>query len=193
MIFLKLCTEMKTLVCTVIYTALLILSAYSQNNSGLLSRPYTSNLKYGTVKQFLDEVQERSGTIIEYSNNLELEKMVRLDINTLSIGDLLQEVLKGQQVKLIEKHNKIILAVVLNKTDNKQLPLYTFFGFVKEELSLEPLIDATIIEPSTKRGNVTNAHGYFSILLPEGTHHLEISYAGFETIVLDIDIHAKDM
>src|SRR5258708_9203059 len=69
------------------------------------------------------------------------------------------------------------------------LTLYSFFGIVSEEGSRETLNDAAVWEPSTHKGVLTNTHGYFSLLLPEGKHLLEITYTGYKSKILELDLH----
>src|SRR5258708_8128266 len=69
------------------------------------------------------------------------------------------------------------------------LTLYSFFGIVSEEGSRERLKDDDVGEPSSQKGVLTNTHGYFSLLLPEGKHLLEITYTGYKSKILELDLH----
>jgi len=162
----------------------------AQKNS-ILYRPFRSHLQKGAIKDFLDEINTGSGIQIEYASvSFRADKIVSLDNDVLTLGALLQQILSGEKVKAIEKNDKIILIPSgLPLADDALLPLYSLFGIISEDGSHEPLHDAIIYEPATQKATVTNVHGYFSLLLPEGHHQLEITYAGYKPRRLDISLH----
>lgn len=157
----------------------------------ILYRPFHSELHQATIAEFLEEINARSGVQVEYaSGSFRADKVVAAGNDMVTLGALLQHILSGEKVKVLEKNDKLILTpapVVL--PEDALLPLYSFFGIVSEEGSREPLNDAAVWEPSTRKGGLTNKHGYFSLLLPEGKHLLEITYAGCQSKVIGIDLH----
>jgi len=157
----------------------------------MLYRPFRTHLQKGTIKEFLDEINAVSGVQIEYASvSFQDSRIISPASETLTLGALLQQVLSGEKVKAIEKNDKIILVPsTLPLAGDALLPRYSFFGMVGEEGSREPLHDAVIYEPATHRAAITNAYGYFSMLLPEGRHQLEISYAGYATRRLEVELH----
>jgi hypothetical protein len=62
------------------------------------------------------------------------------------------------------------------------------YGIIKENVSGEPLADATVWQPDRQRGSYSNNHGYFTIQLPEGKNVLYLSYAGYETHRVEINL-----
>ena len=169
-----------------------IQNCIAQKNE-ILSQPYRSSLSRATVKDYLDEINTKTGLIIEYSsNNLRLEKMIELEGKETSIGLLLQKVLKDQKVKLVEKNHKLILAPSSTPVNPDDLvAFYIIFGFIKEGEGKEPLIDATISESGNQKMIITNAHGYYSLSLPEGAHQLQITYTGYTPKMIDLSIHSN--
>ncbi len=170
-----------------------IQTCIAQKNE-IFSRPYHSSIKKGTIKNYLDELNSGGELVVEYSSNsLQLQNIVELDGSETSLGLLLQKILSGQHVKLLEKNNKIILAASLTpiNTDNL-VASYNLFGFVKEDMSKEPMIDATIIDLNNQKIIVSNSFGYYSLSLREGNHRIKISYSGFDTKTIDVSLH-KDM
>lgn len=158
----------------------------------ILSRTYNAKRTTATVAEFLEEIKQYSGIILEYSsNNLEANKLIKLNGDENTIGELLEKVLDSQHLKLLEQNDKIILVPSPEQfTLQEYLPArYTLFGYIKEENSKEPLIDATIYESDSQRGIMSNSYGYFNLSLTEGIHHIIITYAGMEPVVLDVDMH----
>ena len=157
----------------------------------ILYRPFHPHLQKGTIRQFLDEINARSGVLVEFvSDGFRSDKQVTIGEETVTLGALLQQVLAGEKVKAIEKNDKILLVPSpVPLAEDALLPVYSFFGIVSEEGSLEPLSEATIWEPATHKGTVSNNQGYFSLSLPEGRHLLEITYTGFHPLTVSVDLH----
>lgn len=160
----------------------------------ILSRTYHAKRTSSTVREFLEELKLYSGVVLEYSsNNLEANKLIQLNGNENTLGELLEKVLDGQHLKLLEQNNKIILVPSAEQfTLQEFLPArYTLFGYIKEESSKEPLIDATVYESDSQKGIISNSYGYFNLSLTEGVHRIIISYAGMQPVVLEVDMHGN--
>ncbi len=69
---------------------------------------------------------------------------------------------------------------------------YTISGYIKDQHTGEELIYATVHNKLLNVGTTTNAYGFYSLTLPAGTHRLEFSYLGFETIVKNVELD-KDL
>ncbi|MEO6549483.1 MAG: TonB-dependent receptor [Ferruginibacter sp.] len=166
------------------------LSKSIAQKQSVFSRSYRPAFEKGTIQNFLQDINHNSGIIIEYASNcVETNKLISLNSNTTTLGSLLQQVLKDQKVSILEKNNKIILApsqFILNP--DAFISYYSIFGIAREAASEEPLADATIWEASRQKGTFSNIHGYFSLLLPEGKQTITISYAGFTSGKIDIDL-----
>ena len=158
-----------------------------------LSRPYHSSLTKASVKAYLDELHSNTGLIIEYSsNNLLLDNMIETDGTETTVGQLLQKVLKDQKVRLVEKNNKLLLAPASSPINTDDLVnSYIVFGFIKEGEGKEPMIDATISEAGKQKMILTNAHGYYSMSMPEGKHHLLITYTGYAPKMVEVTLHSN--
>jgi hypothetical protein len=57
---------------------------------------------------------------------------------------------------------------------------YTLSGYIKDSLSSEELIGASIYVEELKTGVTTNTYGFFSLTLPSGKYQLRVQYLGFE-------------
>jgi len=66
---------------------------------------------------------------------------------------------------------------------------YTISGTIKDAQTGESLIGATVLAPGLKQnGVVTNDYGFYSLTLPKGSYTLQISYVGYKTAELKIDL-----
>ncbi len=57
---------------------------------------------------------------------------------------------------------------------------YTLSGYVKDSLSGEELIGASIIIEELNSGGTTNVYGFYSITLPAGKYNVKVQYLGYE-------------
>ena len=67
----------------------------------------------------------------------------------------------------------------------------TVSGYMTDATSGEPLLSAAVLDAATRQGAVTNNFGYYTLTLPAGTHTLEYSYMGYETLTQQIEL-ARD-
>lgn len=124
----------------------------------------------------------RSSLLRNHSN-------IKFEADGLSLQKTLD--LLGQIVGL----NYLIIddQVVWQKRPFSQKKLHTISGYLRDEISGENLIGATVNVKGSTTGVVTNPFGFFALPLYEGEYTLVFSYMGFdqmeEKILLDKDIN----
>lgn len=156
----------------------------------LFAHAWRPAISKGSIDQFLRDINLNSGVIIEYaSHSLDTSIVIELKDNPATIGAVLQQVLKGQLVKVIEKNNKLILVPSpIPLPEDAFTQYYTIYGIIKEEATREPLGDATVYEANNRRGTYSNQHGYYTLRLPEGAQLLFLSYAGYNPLQLTLQL-----
>jgi hypothetical protein len=159
----------------------------------LFSRPYAPSFEKGSIRNFLDDIHERTHVIIEYASNyLDTGKIITLTGTPATIGAVLQQVLQHQKINVLERNNKLILSPSSTPLpDDFFVRYYSVYGIIKEVVSGEPLADATVWQPLRQRGSYSNNHGYYTLLLPEGKNVLMISYAGYNNQKIEIDVNGS--
>ena len=65
---------------------------------------------------------------------------------------------------------------------------FTISGYMKDNLSTENLIGATVYNKSDLAGTSSNQYGFYSLTLPEGDVELVYSYVGYNTQVLNFHL-----
>src|SRR6478736_6271021 len=65
---------------------------------------------------------------------------------------------------------------------------FSVTGYVKDSLSSENMIGATVSFASQNKGVNTNAYGFFSITLPEGHYIITVSYVGYFSKSIEINL-----
>jgi len=60
-------------------------------------------------------------------------------------------------------------------------------GLVRDRVSEEVLIGASVFDPASMNGTATDNNGYFNLSLKQGTDSLVVTYVGYSTYVIPID------
>ncbi|HEX7414671.1 MAG TPA: TonB-dependent receptor [Bacteroidia bacterium] len=65
-------------------------------------------------------------------------------------------------------------------------------GYVKDAKNGEMLIGVSVYEKGTTNGVSTNAYGFYSLMLPAGKHTIVVSYMGYATQSMEVDLTSKN-
>ena len=78
---------------------------------------------------------------------------------------------------------KIILlsSLLLFITIFSQAQNYTISGYITDAKNGETLINASVFDANTVKGNVSNSYGYYSLTIPKANVEIEYSYVGYAT------------
>ena len=66
---------------------------------------------------------------------------------------------------------------------------FTLSGYIRDSLSRETLIGASLQTKTPPKGVNSNQYGYFSITLPEGHYVLLLSYVGYMPVEVELDLN----
>ncbi len=88
------------------------------------------------------------------------------------------------------KYFFVVIAILLSTKIIAQ-EKFTLKGYVKDSLSGETLIGASILVNNENRGVTTNQYGYFSLTLPQGSYQLIVSYIGYAPITFNINFNTN--
>lgn len=74
---------------------------------------------------------------------------------------------------------------------NREAPAkaLVFKGKITDALTGEPIVGASVSEPSSLKGTDTDANGKFELALPFGKHDMEIQYIGYQAIKLQLGLY----
>ncbi|HEY5591360.1 MAG TPA: carboxypeptidase-like regulatory domain-containing protein, partial [Paludibacter sp.] len=56
---------------------------------------------------------------------------------------------------------------------------YTISGYITDAKNGETLINASVFDANTVKGNVSNAYGYYSLTIPKANVEIEYTYIGY--------------
>ncbi|MBC6489525.1 TonB-dependent receptor domain-containing protein [Flavihumibacter stibioxidans] len=84
-------------------------------------------------------------------------------------------------------HGLILVLVILFLAGNlRAQQKFTLSGYIKDSLSGENLIGASISVEGKGKGVNSNNYGYYSITLPAGSYEITCSYAGYESFRISV-------
>lgn len=83
---------------------------------------------------------------------------------------------------------KILFVLLLTYINISAQEKFTIGGTIKDASSGETLIGVSIYEKDNFKGTVSNEYGFYSLTLTKGTHNIEISYLGYNTVAKTIDL-----
>ena len=70
-------------------------------------------------------------------------------------------------------------------------PKFTISGYIKDSLSSETLIGASLTVQGQTKGVNSNAYGFYSITLPQGKFRVTCSFIGYQSKEIEIDLDAN--
>lgn len=82
----------------------------------------------------------------------------------------------------------LIMALLISGISCYAQEKYKVSGYVKDSANGEDLIGATVKIENSGKGTATNAYGFYSLSLTEGTHTLVYSYVGYQSVVKEITV-----
>ena len=91
-------------------------------------------------------------------------------------------------MKKLFKHTFLWVFFAFNAEQNYSQENFSVSGTIKDVRSNERLMGVNILLKGESMGAVSNEYGYYYLSLPPGLHELEVSYLGYSTQVVKIDL-----
>ncbi len=137
-----------------------------------------------SVSSVIKAIEKQTKMSVDFStNSVNPNKTVNLKSKSLTLDELMNQILKGGNLsyKIVDRH--IIIVKGDNASQNVQTTQtangkHKITGRVLDNNG-EPVIGASVLEQGTKNGTVTDIDGMFTITTQKETPMLEISYIGF--------------
>jgi len=173
---------MKKLVLFLVILAACTGSMHGQ--SGILNKRIKIESLEGSLGTLLKEISRKGGFVFSHSQDIQLEKQVRLQYRRQTVGQFLEEIFNGE-IYCIEYGNKVHIKKKPNVPE-----VYTVRGKVIDSGTGEPVPGATVIIPGTEPsliGAVSDAEGVFLINVPLGMDVIRFSCVGYEQVDLSME------
>jgi len=145
------------------------------------------NLKNVTVKEALEQLKNDTKFSLWFNvNDVELSKIVTVQLENKSIEDALKIILDGQNLNFEVKNKRIQIFKHKTNAEKPKQKVKNITGQVTDE-SGEVLPGVTIqIEGSTSTGTITDFDGKFQLDVPDNARRFIVSYVGMKTQELNI-------
>lgn len=137
------------------------------------------NLTNTSIRDLFGFIEENSEFVFLYRNeDFNLTKKVAVNLKDATINQILDEVLKGENVSYDVYERQIVIQKAENVFISQQKK--DISGTVKDS-SGAPIPGATVLVLGTKIGIVTDGNGQFKLTVPSDAATLVISFVGMTT------------
>ncbi len=151
------------------------------------SNPLTFKVNRVTVQEVFDLIRQNSDYSILYkTEDLDVNRIVNLDVKDASIEEVMNSLLSGENVEFVVKKNQVIIHRVDNLNIAGQQQKRTISGKVTE-VEGETLPGVNVVVKGTTIGTITDINGNYSLEVPADAKKLVFSFIGMKGQEIDID------
>ena len=162
-------------------------------------QPVTIHADNIPLRELLDLVEEQTGLSFAYSSRLIDEKeIVTMHVDLQPLDQLLEQLFSGRKVRfeIVEKQIvlkkakrlKVEMGASVTEVENAVIPVrFTISGYVRDAITGEMLIGATVTIPGGLVGTISNEYGFYSLTLRQHVEELICSYVGYRQIVIPVE------
>lgn len=139
-----------------------------------------------TVSSIIKAIEKQTKMSVDFSQNtINLNKTINLKSKSLSLGEIMNQILSGNgalSYKIVDRHIIIVKGeqrcVQSTQTTQQGSGKHKIAGCVFDNNG-EPIIGASVVEQGTKNGTVTDIDGNFVLNCSKENATLSVSYIGF--------------
>lgn len=144
------------------------------------------------LSEALSLIEQYSGLHFAFGHGqLPLDSLVSYQGSNQPVTDIVTTLFGQTPISLRMVENQWIIARVGNSSSvsvESVKPSYTLSGYLRNEANGEALIGAAIVDPASGKGTISNSYGFFSLRLPQGKYTLQVSYLGYLTRAIPVDL-----
>lgn len=168
--------------CSVLLLALLFCANTSQLSAQ--EKQITLNFKNTKLEQVLDSIENQSGYLFVYDNDVDVNQPVSIVVNAGQIRQVLNEMLPPLGIGYTIGNTSIVLS---RASKNEANTPHKISGRIIDQHG-QPIIGAMVLVKGTTVGTATTLDGQFSMTVPASVANpvLEVSFMGYETVELPV-------
>ena len=175
-----------------------IFCSTSGQQSGI-NAPITLHADSVPCREVLDLIEVQTGLNFSYSSRLfDDDQPVTIHMDRAALVRVLETLFSGMRVRyeVVEKQIvlkrakrlKLEVEASISQTHMDFIPVrFTISGYVRDALTGEVLIGATVTIPGGVQGTITNNYGFYSLTLKQQVESLICSYVGYKQIVIPVN------
>ncbi|WP_296621132.1 TonB-dependent receptor, partial [Marivirga sp.] len=171
-------------------TGILLFLSFFSVSAGVFSQERISVQKTNTtIDELVDVIEKQTDYQFFYNSSLSKQVgFIDIDIKDATIASFLQELSTQSNLEYAIKDQIVILKegkkIIQNTTTIRQ----TLSGTIKDSKTGEALIGASVSVKGTSKGVVADVNGNFNLELESGKYTLMISYIGYKTKNISIEV-----
>ncbi len=166
-----------------ILLSIILLIVHSLSAQNVLDKPVDFLVDNEQISNALFSLSERADVNITFSPKFfKKEKKVSVTAKNEPLKLVLQDCLEGTEIGFQFSDGGIVL---FRKVAQK----HTLSGYLSDAQTGERLVGANIFELSSSQGGASNAYGFYSQKFKQGKLKLQISYLGYQTEIVEIDLN----
>ncbi len=160
---------------------LMAVSSFSQNKISL-------QLNNTSLNSILNQIETQTTYSFVYNNDeVNIEQTFSINVLEKDIVFTMDELLQNTDIVYKLKKNLVILS-----HRKKQNETYTVSGTITDAETGETLLGANVIVVDKGIGATTNAYGFYSLTLPQGKHTFQVSYLGYASLEVTVELNANE-
>lgn len=171
---------------------LIVLQAFQVYSQEVdLSKKISIYFENALVDKVIKNISEKSSINFSYGSNVFKEnERITIKEDNIPIREILDSISAQLDIEYKVVENQVILKK--RKTDKSDESIkdekFTLSGFIRDQLTGESLIGATVLVKETQTGVISNSYGFYSLSLPAGNYIIVFSYIGFEPLERQISL-----
>ncbi len=163
----------------ILLTSFVFFTYWLVSAQGVLNKSIDIPSDTYSVFELIDALNAQ-GIDLAYSTDLIPNQKIVVDQSLTKVIEVLEFLKKKVGIEFKLSNDRILLSY-----DRKS---FTISGTIKDSETGESLIGAAVIVGNTSTGTISNAYGFFSLTLPEGTYELSFRYLGYEPLIKKINL-----
>ncbi len=176
----------------VVFLSCLILWA-GQAIGQVLEKKISITVKNVSLENTLQKISEASGVMFSYNpKTIPVSQLITIKAKNKSVQQLLDELSNKAGITYSLVENQVILKAAKKNEVTEVIPAkprsWVISGTLRDKSNGEILIGANAYAKGSTMGSSTNAYGFYSLRLPEGSYRLAFSFVGYSPVEMDIDL-----
>jgi len=156
------------------------ISALAVSGQSVLDRELSIAFVQTDLPRALQQLQREADLQLLYSDHIVPDKSINVSLHKYTLRSVLDYLFQDTRLTYELNGSRILLTRRARHTEDgtSSGTKYTVSGYVEDSESGERLIGATVQLIGVDLGTYTNEYGFFSLHLPAGVQHVQVSYLG---------------
>ena len=166
-----------------ILLGIILLICHSLTAQNVLDKPVDFLVENEEISKALFSLSERADVNITFSPKFfKKEEKISIAAKNKPLKFVLRNCLEGTEIGFQFSDSGIVL---FRKVAKK----YTLSGYLTDAQTGERLVGANIFELNSSQGGASNSYGFYSQKFKQGKVKLQVSYLGYQTEIVEIDLN----